>query len=444
MASPTDIDTKLPDTLPADFGEWDSSDSQAAPPAEAPTSKPPQKTPKETAQRESARREAEAIDFAGKPFVAREVSRESEPARNVTPFPEPEEIPAAPPRGIPTPIVRAPRTSPAPTPVPIPVTEDDSALKRRLNATFSDKPAAVEVRKGEPVAARVSLAKPKPDKPRFSSADVEDSETSETALLNNLLQEEADRKTRKKWIISGCVFGGALALAVFQLVHYSSGRKTKHIEIAPQVAATRFDSDPVPDTVADLKPFPEKPSPIKQSVEPEVVQDAPQKAATTAPAAAQTQMMKSQLMAPTRLPQNLKTVAPNDAPPPASLGGASMAALNGNNTVGNVFAGQRNANVSGPKVLGISAGVAVGMLIHHPQPVYPPIARSARVQGTVVLNALISRTGKVTDVKVVSGPPMLRQSAIDAVRTWQYKPYTLNNEPVEINTTVNVVFSLGS
>ena len=83
------------------------------------------------------------------------------------------------------------------------------------------------------------------------------------------------------------------------------------------------------------------------------------------------------------------------------------------------------------------------MLIHKTQPVYPAIARSARVQGTVVLQAKISVTGKVTNLQVVSGPPMLRQGAIDAVKTWVYKPYTLNNQPTEVDTTVNVVFSLG-
>jgi protein TonB len=83
------------------------------------------------------------------------------------------------------------------------------------------------------------------------------------------------------------------------------------------------------------------------------------------------------------------------------------------------------------------------MLIRKTQPIYPSIARSARVQGTVVLQAKISPFGKVTNLQVVSGPPMLRQAAIDAVKTWQYRPYTLNNQPTEVDTSVNVVFSLG-
>ena len=120
-----------------------------------------------------------------------------------------------------------------------------------------------------------------------------------------------------------------------------------------------------------------------------------------------------------------------------------MAELNGGNSFGTVFADQSNTHVSGPKPVSVSSGVASGMLIHKTQPVYPSIARSARVQGTVVLQAKISRSGSVTDLRVVSGPPMLRQSAIDAVKTWKYKPYLLNNQPTEVNTTIDVRFSLG-
>jgi len=75
-------------------------------------------------------------------------------------------------------------------------------------------------------------------------------------------------------------------------------------------------------------------------------------------------------------------------------------------------------------------------------PQYPAIAKAARIQGTVVLQATISKTGEIENLRVVSGPPMLQQSAMDAVRTWRYRPYLLNNEPVEVDTTVNVIFNL--
>jgi len=96
-----------------------------------------------------------------------------------------------------------------------------------------------------------------------------------------------------------------------------------------------------------------------------------------------------------------------------------------------------------PKTIKISGGVMVGNLLLKTQPVYPPIAKAARVSGTVVLQASISKTGSIENLKVVSGPAMLQQSAIDAVRQWRYRPYLLNGEPVEVETTVNVIFTLG-
>jgi protein TonB len=113
--------------------------------------------------------------------------------------------------------------------------------------------------------------------------------------------------------------------------------------------------------------------------------------------------------------------------------------------MGSMF-GSGNApkvQAAAPKKVNISAGVSTGLLIQKTTPVYPPIAKAARVSGTVVLQATISKTGTIENLKVVSGPAMLQQSALDAVRQWRYRPYLLNNEPVEVDTTVNVVFTLG-
>ena len=96
-----------------------------------------------------------------------------------------------------------------------------------------------------------------------------------------------------------------------------------------------------------------------------------------------------------------------------------------------------------PKKVSISAGVMTGMLIQKTQPVYPPIAKAARVSGTVVLQATISKAGTIENLHVISGPAMLQQAAMDAVKSWRYRPYLLNNEPVEVETTVNVIFTLG-
>jgi protein TonB len=158
-------------------------------------------------------------------------------------------------------------------------------------------------------------------------------------------------------------------------------------------------------------------------------------------------MMNNQLTAPTRIPHDIKMVAEKEAPPSSGFGVAGMEGLGGSSggVIGGVFAGQSGpkVQVAAPKKVNISAGVAVGMLIQKTAPLYPPIAKAARVSGTVVLQATISKTGVITNLHVVSGPAMLQQAAMDAVRTWRYRPYLLNNEPVEVETTVNVIFTLG-
>ncbi len=83
-----------------------------------------------------------------------------------------------------------------------------------------------------------------------------------------------------------------------------------------------------------------------------------------------------------------------------------------------------------------------GDLIHKVLPTYPPLARSARIQGTVLLRAMISKQGTIRDLTVLSGHPMLVSAAIEAVRQWRYRPYVLNNDPVEVETQITVTFSL--
>jgi len=90
----------------------------------------------------------------------------------------------------------------------------------------------------------------------------------------------------------------------------------------------------------------------------------------------------------------------------------------------------------------VSRGIMDGLLVGKVLPEYPPIARAADVEGTVVLQAAISKTGTIENLRVVSGPALLRGAAMAAVRQWRYRPYLLNGEPVEVETTVNVQFTL--
>ena len=101
-------------------------------------------------------------------------------------------------------------------------------------------------------------------------------------------------------------------------------------------------------------------------------------------------------------------------------------------------------SVAQPKLaqkITVSSGVAQGLLVHQVTPKYPPQARQARVQGTVVLQALIGKDGSVRNLHAVSGPPLLTQAAVDAVKQWRYKPYYLDGQPVEAETQINVKFT---
>ena len=94
------------------------------------------------------------------------------------------------------------------------------------------------------------------------------------------------------------------------------------------------------------------------------------------------------------------------------------------------------------KRIRVSAHVAEANLIHDVQPQYPPEAGRERVEGTVVLLAVIGTDGTVKDLRVESGPSVLAQAAIDAVKQWRYKPYLLNGSPVEIDSRITINFTM--
>ena len=97
-----------------------------------------------------------------------------------------------------------------------------------------------------------------------------------------------------------------------------------------------------------------------------------------------------------------------------------------------------------PQRVRISQGVTKGLLIHRVEPAYPPLARAARVQGEVVLSAVIDVNGQITNLQLVSGHPMLVPSAIAAVRAVALQAVSAEREPVEVETTITVIFSLTS
>jgi len=98
--------------------------------------------------------------------------------------------------------------------------------------------------------------------------------------------------------------------------------------------------------------------------------------------------------------------------------------------------------VATPTRVRVSQGVTQGLLIRKIQPNYPPLARQARIQGSVLLQAEISKDGAIENLHLISGHPMLAPAAIEAVKQWKYKPYILNGEPVEVETQITVNFTL--
>jgi TonB family protein len=90
----------------------------------------------------------------------------------------------------------------------------------------------------------------------------------------------------------------------------------------------------------------------------------------------------------------------------------------------------------------VAQGIAAGLLVSKVPPIYPSLARQARLQGSVVLNALINQTGDVVSVELISGHPMLAPAAIEAVRQWKYRPYLLNGNAVNVDTQVTLNFTL--
>jgi periplasmic protein TonB len=164
----------------------------------------------------------------------------------------------------------------------------------------------------------------------------------------------------------------------------------------------------------------------------------------------QTDIINGQLRTPTKIPEKIQMIKEEEAPPPVStmagvVGGVPGAA---GGQMGGVIGGIINSTpiavprVATPQRVRVSQGVTQGLLLRKIQPTYPPLARQARIQGSVLLQAEISKDGSIQNLRLISGHPMLAPSAIEAVKQWKYKPYILNGEPVEVETQITVNFTL--
>jgi protein TonB len=165
----------------------------------------------------------------------------------------------------------------------------------------------------------------------------------------------------------------------------------------------------------------------------------------------QTDIVNGELRTPTKIPKKVQMIKEEEAPPPAMAstgvvggvpGGVPGGSMGG--VIGSVLSSTPVAvpKIATPQRVRVSSGVQSGLLVRKVPPSYPPLARQARIQGTVILQAQISKDGNIENLQLISGHPMLAPAAIEAVKQWKYKPYLLNGEPVEVETQVQVNFTL--
>ncbi|MBZ5702416.1 MAG: energy transducer TonB [Acidobacteriia bacterium] len=159
-------------------------------------------------------------------------------------------------------------------------------------------------------------------------------------------------------------------------------------------------------------------------------------------------MQAGKLVQPKAIPKDIKIIKEEEMPDmgagvsggvPGGVPGGQMGGV-----IGGVIGGAGGPPPPKPVQQRIRQGgnVTAAMILNRVQPLYPPLARQTRIQGTVKLHAIIAKDGSVQQLEVIAGHPLLVQAALDAVRQWRYKPTLLNGEPVEVDTTVDVIFSL--
>jgi protein TonB len=166
-------------------------------------------------------------------------------------------------------------------------------------------------------------------------------------------------------------------------------------------------------------------------------------------------MNQGVLRAPTAIPKQVAMIKEEELPPDVGavgvVGGVPGGVPGGQagGVLGGIIGGVTGSNVpppprEAPKRVRVGGNVQQAKLISQPRPVYPPLAKQARIQGTVRLQAIIAKDGTIAQLEVLSGHPLLQQAALQAVGQWRYQPTLLNGEPVEVVTTIEVVFTLSS
>ena len=164
-------------------------------------------------------------------------------------------------------------------------------------------------------------------------------------------------------------------------------------------------------------------------------------------------MQAGKLVAPRAIPKDINIIKEEELPPDMGMvgvtggvpggvpGGQAGGVLGG--IIGGIVGSAPPPPKEGPKRIRVGGQVQSARVINQPRPNYPPLAKQARIQGVVRLQAVIAKDGTIQELQVLSGHPLLQMAALDAVRQWRYQPTLLNGEPVEVVTTIDVIFSLG-
>jgi protein TonB len=162
------------------------------------------------------------------------------------------------------------------------------------------------------------------------------------------------------------------------------------------------------------------------------------------------------MRAPTVIPKTIAQVKDEPEQPPSAAGvvGGVPGGIPGG-TMGGVLGGIIGGVLSAatpppppppkpqtPRRIRVGGQVESARLIFQPKPEYPPLAKMARIQGVVRLDAIISKDGTIQDLRVLQGHPLLVKAALDAVQRWRYQPTLLNGEAVEVSTEIDVNFTL--
>jgi protein TonB len=168
------------------------------------------------------------------------------------------------------------------------------------------------------------------------------------------------------------------------------------------------------------------------------------------------------LLAPKSIPKEIAVIKEDELPPPVSAAAGVVGGVPGGvpgGSMGGVLGGIIGATPTAapppppppvkeapkpvtPQRIRVGGNVQAARLINQPKPPYPPLARQARIQGVVRFTAIIGKDGRIENLQLISGHPLLVQSATDAVKQWVYQPTLLNGEAVEVVTQIDVNFTL--